>query len=178
MIGPRCAGKSAVGARLAQRLDRPFADLDEWIVSETGCGIAEWLRKSEAEFREIEYRCLQKLAEFGDRRAIIATGGGTVAHPAAAPILKTTANIYLCASAETLRRRMQRDTTERPALLGIDPLAEIESILKIRERLYQLYADVTILTDDRDLDSVVDELASRSELLVSLEERKRTRMVI
>lgn len=72
------AGKSAVGARLAARLDLEFVDLDAEIESAAGCSIAElFARDGEAGFRRLERSALERVAR--RENVVVATGGGTVA---------------------------------------------------------------------------------------------------
>ena len=72
------AGKSRVGRLVAERLDWPFADLDQRIETAAGMKVAEvFSRWGETYFRDLEHTCLAT-TEY-DRCAVIATGGGTMA---------------------------------------------------------------------------------------------------
>ncbi len=74
MIG---SGKTAVGKRLAQRLGRPFYDLDREMDSALGRSFHELVREQGwLAFRELEYSIVKRFAEM--ERVVAALGGGTV----------------------------------------------------------------------------------------------------
>jgi len=72
------AGKSTVGAQVAERLGRPFVDLDGALEAELGLSVAAIFReRGEPAFREAEERlACDALAEPGP--AVLAFGGGAV----------------------------------------------------------------------------------------------------
>ena len=71
------AGKTAVGMRLAERLELPFVDLDEIIEETSGASIREIFEsQGEDEFRRRERVALKKTLESPE--GIVATGGGTL----------------------------------------------------------------------------------------------------
>lgn len=71
------AGKSAVGRQLAEKLNRPFVDLDDRIVEMAGQPIPEIFEESgETGFRTVERRALMEvIREF---EGIVALGGGSL----------------------------------------------------------------------------------------------------
>src|SRR4051794_3389152 len=70
-------GKSVVGQRLAERLEREFVDTDERIAAAAGLAIPEiFAREGEPGFRERETAVVRSLA--GRQPAVIGTGGGIV----------------------------------------------------------------------------------------------------
>jgi thiamine-phosphate diphosphorylase len=74
------AGKSAVGERLARRLQRRFVDLDTEIARQEGMTVAEiFRRRGEPAFRACEKRMVATLPAGAD--AVIALGGGTLMQP-------------------------------------------------------------------------------------------------
>ena len=74
------AGKSAVGALLARRLERPFVDLDSRIEEQSGQAIRQIFEmEGQAAFRELESTCLRGLAD--DVPAVVALGGGVQSVP-------------------------------------------------------------------------------------------------
>ncbi|MCI6639500.1 MAG: shikimate dehydrogenase [Pygmaiobacter massiliensis] len=77
LIGMPGSGKSTVGKLLAQTTGRTFVDLDEEIVKEAGCPIAQIFQtQGEEVFRQMEE---QICARFGAKNGlVIATGGGAV----------------------------------------------------------------------------------------------------
>ncbi|HEU0087639.1 MAG TPA: shikimate kinase, partial [Pseudonocardiaceae bacterium] len=77
LVGPPGAGKSTIGALLAERLDTDFVDVDELIVARTGRSISDiFTSDGEPVFRELEQaEVVQALAR---HRGVLALGGGAV----------------------------------------------------------------------------------------------------
>lgn len=76
LIGYMGAGKTTLGAALAETLGLDFIDLDLFIEERFRKSISQiFAEKGEAEFRLIEQRMLHEVAEF--ENVIISTGGGT-----------------------------------------------------------------------------------------------------
>src|SRR5580698_8987883 len=77
LVGLPGAGKSAVGRRLAQRLQVPFIDSDHVIEDRIGCSIRDYFdREGEARFRDLEQAVIAELASAP--HGVVATGGGAV----------------------------------------------------------------------------------------------------
>jgi shikimate kinase len=77
LIGFMGSGKTTVGRLLAQMTGFRFIDLDAEIVRLAGCSIAEiFARDGEECFRDLESHALSSLV--GERRMVVATGGGIV----------------------------------------------------------------------------------------------------
>lgn len=147
LVGLRCAGKSTVGAALAQVLGWPFTDLDVELVQVwnedanppiTSAG--ELLAsKGEATFRVLEERVLLGLLEGGGPR-VIATGGGCIESSTCREGLGRVRTFWLDAPVEVLATRLRRDGTERPSLTGGDPAEELGLLA---ERRRSGYAEVS-----------------------------------
>lgn len=70
-------GKTTVGKLLADKLEVPFYDLDEYIVQNEGMEISRiFAEKSEQYFRRVETEALKVLSAKGG--CVIATGGGAM----------------------------------------------------------------------------------------------------
>src|SRR5262245_23452207 len=86
------AGKTTVGQEVAERLGRPFVDLDREIEERRGLTVAEIFdREGEAAFRAAEAAAVQDVL---DRREdfVVALGGGALtAGPAVAEHLRRAA---------------------------------------------------------------------------------------
>jgi shikimate dehydrogenase len=80
LIGMPGCGKTSIGASLAKKMNREFADSDEWIVMTAGKPIpAIFAEDGEDVFRKLETEALKALCKRNG--LIIATGGGIVEHP-------------------------------------------------------------------------------------------------
>jgi shikimate kinase / 3-dehydroquinate synthase len=78
LIGFMGAGKSKVGAQVAERVARPFVDLDA-LIERRHVPIPELFRRGEAEFRRIEEETLAAVLAGPD--CVVALGGGAVVSP-------------------------------------------------------------------------------------------------
>ena len=148
LIGYRAVGKTTLGRRLAERLNLPFADSDDLICSQAGCGVAQiMLREGESGFRERERAVVRSVLQLGS--GVISLGGGAVLDPSSRELLRTVGvKIWLRASAATIRERMLADAAAvRPALTALSLEDEIAVHLQQREPLYGLLADATVDTD-------------------------------
>ena len=108
------SGKSTVGRALSDRLGRPFLDLDEMIVAETGRTIPELFREDgERAFRAAEAAALPRALATA---AIVALGGGTPLDDESWRLLKRDAiTIWLDAPLAVLRSRLADDLHGDPA---------------------------------------------------------------
>src|SRR5258706_15858362 len=135
LVGMMGAGKSALGRRLAQRLNVAFRDADAEIEIAAGCSISEIFdRYGEPAFRDGERRVIARL--LGETPHVLATGGGAFIDPATHEKLKQHAvTIWLKAPVELLLARTQRRDT-RPLLRTGDPRATLERLLESRTLIY------------------------------------------
>ncbi|NKI20702.1 shikimate kinase [Paenibacillus dendritiformis] len=145
LIGFMGTGKSTVGARLAERLQLPFRDLDEEIVRRTGQSIPElFAERGEAYFREQEGRILSLLLEEQDPQ-IIATGGGAVLRDDNRKLMQERATvIHLTAEEATIVDRVRQDRN-RPLLQG-DVEERVRRLMAERRGLYD-FAHLCVPTD-------------------------------
>jgi shikimate kinase len=146
LIGYRGSGKTTVGSLVADRLGWAFVDADAVLEERSGQSIREiFANEGEAGFRDKETAVLADLCEHPN--TVIATGGGIVLREENRNLLKRHGFVaWLTADPATLLARIQADpaTAERrPALAG-GGLAEVETLLAVREPLYRACADVII----------------------------------
>ena len=112
-------GKSTVGSIFAERLGRPFVDMDERLEAELGKTIAEvFADDGEEAFRLAEARLCQQLA--GETGLVIATGGGALVNDQNRQVLAESGPIVcLTAGIDTVLERVEA-FEDRPLLPG-DP---------------------------------------------------------
>ena len=161
LIGYRGTGKSAVGKRLAEKLQMPFYDTDELIETATGRTIKEMVAENGwVYFRERERETVQGLAVL--HRSVIATGGGVVMDEGNAAILKKHGVlIWLGADVKTIVGRIQSDgnsSKRRPPFSQEGIMKETEDVLKKRIPVYSLLADYSIDTTNNNIDEIVDSI--------------------
>jgi XRE family aerobic/anaerobic benzoate catabolism transcriptional regulator len=146
LIGLRGSGKSTVGPELAQRLERPFVELDALIEEEAGLGLPEiFAIQGEAYYRRVEREVLTRFVRQG-LPAVLATGGSLVTDRATFDLLKEqTTTIWLRARPDLHLWRVSAQGDRRPMAGRADPLADLKLLLAEREPLYA-EADITIDT--------------------------------
>lgn len=154
LIGIMGAGKSTLGAQLAEHLGISFVDTDSAVVTRTGRDIAQiFSKEGEAEFRRLESEALQEALTGG--YSVIACGGGIVESPSNRELLSKCTVVYLSVSAQTAALRCG-DGEDRP-MLGADIESSIARLLDTRVPIYEEIADF-----------VVDAEASRPDVLSTL----------
>jgi len=152
-------GKTSTGQRLAARLGAPFVDTDALVERAAGRSVAAiFAADGEAAFRTAERRAVAEA--LGVPRAVVATGGGAIAHPEILAALRAAGPIVcLTARPDVILQRARTAGPTRPLLEGDDPAARIAALLAERAPAYA-QADHHIDTSDRSTDEVVTALAT------------------
>lgn len=157
LIGPMGSGKSAVGKLLARRLRVPFYDSDIEIEARTGVDIPYIFEKEgEAGFREREREVIALLTAM--EPVVVSTGGGAILLPEnRAHLAERGVVVYLETSVGQQADRVQHGR-HRPLLKDVDPAAKLAELMAQRAPLYRGTADVTVTTDGRKVQQVVDRI--------------------
>ena len=165
LIGLMGAGKTTVGARCAELMQRPFLDTDQLVEANARMGVADIFRHhGEQQFRVLERDAVEDACA-SPTPLVIACGGGAVLDPANRRRLRDCGLVvWLRASPAVLGTRVGAGV-DRPLLAGAAPaLATLERLSAQREPAYEAAADVQVDTDDRRVDevaaAVVEEYAS------------------
>ena len=157
LIGFMGAGKTAVGKRLASKLEMAFFDTDEDIEKVSGMSVGKIFNDyGEVRFRSEEVLAIKRAAAL--KNSVIATGGGAVLNPENFELLKNSGFVIaLDASPEEIQKRVSKRNSFRP-LLGND--RSIENINKLLEKRIPIYqqAHYTVDTTGKELETVVDEI--------------------
>jgi XRE family aerobic/anaerobic benzoate catabolism transcriptional regulator len=161
LLGLRGAGKSSVGRALADRLRRPFVELDARVEEAAGLSLAEiWELHGEATYRQLEREALTQVLETHPR-SVIATGGGLVTEASTFDLLRQNAvTVWLRARPEVHWDRVLTQGDHRP--MANDPLAmqRLRKLLEERDAVYRR-AHHVVETSDLDVGTValrIDEL--------------------
>jgi len=159
LIGFRCTGKTAVGRLLAERLGMEFVDSDERVAEAAGMTIQEiFAAEGERAFRRREADTIAEALRGG--RRVVATGGGAVLrYQTVARLRREGVVVLLEGSVRTIARRMKADPKtagQRPRLAAGTLEEEIETLLSRREPLYRRAADLTVSTERRSVEQVVE----------------------
>lgn len=165
LVGYRGSGKSTIGRRLADRLGRPFIDVDVLIVARAGKTIKEiFADHGEQFFRDIEASVVADVSQLSDH--VIGFGGGSLGREENRVAIKAAGHsvIYLKCEPDELFKRIQADTKSlatRPNLTALGGgIEEITKMLGEREPLYRaaMHAevDVTRLTPDQAVAQIIE----------------------
>jgi shikimate kinase len=152
-------GKTAVGKKLADVMNRTFVDIDNEIELGLNCSINEIFEKyGEKEFRKIEGTVLENIVK--RKNLIVSTGGGIILNIENMDKMKQSGLVVtLIARPEVICERLQGDST-RPLLSHLDEkekLEEIRKLIFIRAGLYSK-GDFIIDTSDLSIESIVAEI--------------------
>jgi XRE family aerobic/anaerobic benzoate catabolism transcriptional regulator len=158
LIGLRGAGKSTLGAALAERLDMPFLELDRLIEQESGLTLSLIFDfRGQSGFRQLERQCLEDVIQ-RHPRFVVATGGSLASEPATFErLLFSCFTVWLRASPEEHMQRVIAQGDMRPMSNNRDAMSDLKRILAEREVLYSK-ADVHVDTAGRTFEESLEML--------------------
>lgn len=147
-IGVMGAGKTTHCKKIANLSQFDFIDIDDEIVREEGCAIAEiFSQKGELYFRELEAKILAKQM-ISSHPKVISCGGGIVLNEKNRSFLKNNSLVvWFFASPYTILKRT--DIRNRPLLQGENPQEKLSKIFSDRKNLYVQTAHVIVSTEHR-----------------------------
>lgn len=150
IVGFSGAGKSVVGAKVAQLLGVPFVDLDLAIEERYRTSIPILFSKyGEDVFRKCERKVLEEALQSG--RCVVSTGGGAPCFGDAMQLINScSTSVYLKLPEEILFRNLKKSKRRRPLT---DKMEEaqlrqyIHDVLSRRAPFYEM-AHHTVFSDD------------------------------
>jgi XRE family aerobic/anaerobic benzoate catabolism transcriptional regulator len=146
LVGLRGAGKSTLGALLADAMELPFIELSREVEKVAGCSIREIHDLyGTAAYRRYERRALDLVVE-AHPAVVIATPGGIVSEPATFhDLLAHCTAIWLQASPEEHMGRVAAQGDTRPMAASREAMDDLRRILAGRAAFYSK-ADATLDT--------------------------------
>lgn len=146
LVGPPGAGKSTVGAEVADRLGLQLHDTDAAIEQAQGRSISDiFVQDGEAAFRALERA--QVLASLEEQDTVLALGGGAVLDPAVQEALAGHTVVFLDVGIADAAGRVGFDAS-RP-LLVINPRASWLRLMAARRPVYEAVATWRVDTAGR-----------------------------
>jgi shikimate kinase len=153
LVGPPGVGKSTVGALLAERLGVACRDTDADIEAETGAPIADiFVQHGEPHFRALEKSAVRRA--LAEHDGVLVLGGGAIMDPDTRALLAGHRVAFLDVSLHEAANRIGLNVS-RPLLLG-NVRAEWTRLMNDRRPLYTEVATLTVSTDGRAPDEIVD----------------------
>lgn len=142
LIGLMGAGKTSVGAKLAELLGASFRDSDSEIERAANMTVPEiFERYGESHFRDGERRVISRL--LGEGPKVLATGGGAFMHPLTrAMIGEKAVSVWLKADLDLLVNRTV-GRVHRPLLNRGNPREILKGLMEVRYPVYS-QADVHV----------------------------------
>jgi shikimate kinase len=151
LVGPMGAGKSAVGALLADAWGVSARDTDADIEALEGRSISDiFVDSGEAHFRDLERKAVAEALATHD--GVLSLGGGAVLDAGTRELLAGHQVVFLKVGLAEAVKRVGLGSS-RPLLLG-NVRSRIKALLDERTPIYESVAAVTVDTDGRSPDEV------------------------
>lgn len=156
LIGFMGSGKSSIAPLLASRLDFRLVDIDAEIISRSGLATVSEIFSVHGEkfFRDLETEVASSFAQMSD--IVISTGGGIIGRPVNIEQLKRGGGtiVFLRTTFETVTSRIS-DFSTRPLFRDIE---RARALFIERQPLYLKYADYVVDTDEKNPQTVCDDI--------------------
>ncbi len=138
LIGLRGAGKSTLGAKLAEERAMPFIETDREIEKDAGIPLAEiFALYGQSGYRAIERRTLERVLNENER-AVLSVGGGVVSERETFDyLLAHCYTVWVKAQPEEYMRRVIAQGDFRVMAGSDHALEDLRRILEAREPLYR-----------------------------------------
>ena len=158
LTGLRGAGKSTLGAALAQRQGVPFVEMAREIERTAGMPVDQIFDLSgQAAYRRYERRALEDVLA-AHPECVIATGGSIVSEPETYELLlQECFTVWLQAAPEDHMRRVREQGDTRPMDNSGEAMADLKRILNTRNALYAR-ADAALDTSSRSAEAALSDL--------------------
>ena len=153
-------GQYAISRRLNKLIHMNEVDTDALIAEREGMSISDiFARKGEEAFRNMETELLKELKN--EKNLIISCGGGMALRDENAAIMKEVGTVvWLKATPQTILKRVKHDDN-RPLLRGNKNVEFIGNLLAQRSPKYEAAAHFSVITDNRTIQSISEEIIKR-----------------
>jgi len=158
LIGLRGAGKSTLGAKLAEERALPFIETDREIEKDAGMPLAEiFALYGQSGYRAIEKRTLERVLNENER-AVLSVGGGVVSEKETFDhLLSNCYTVWIKAQPEEYMRRVMAQGDFRAMAGHEHAMEDLRRILEAREPLYR-QADMELDTSGNSVEESFSKL--------------------
>ena len=155
LVGPMGAGKTTVGAILADSWGVALRDTDADVEAAEGRSVSDiFVDSGEAAFRVLEAAAVAEALATHD--GVLALGGGAVLDPRTRELLAGHTVVFLRVGLSDAVNRVGLGVG-RPLLLG-NVRSRVKALLDERAPLYEAVATITVDTDGRTPEDVASEI--------------------
>ena len=160
LIGFKSAGKTTIGKKLAEKMEKDFIDVDSKIAEIYLQKYGEQItaRQIYLKLGDLGYRVLEKkaiIALAAVKNAVIATGGGSVCDPGNVEALGRSGKfVYLDVPKEIVQKRITEDS-DLNFLDPKHPAKNFEQSFVSRQKIYREIADFVINTENKTVKEAV-----------------------
>lgn len=170
LVGFSGVGKTTIGAKLAEKMNASFYDIDAEIIKKDKREIVDIFRvKGEQYFRALEVEMVQKISNKRNKKKVIALGGGAFENKEIRHcVSEHGVSIFLSACQQKIYTRI-KSKTDRPLLkdnnkekkmTALELKNQIRSLLEKRIENYKK-ADVTIAIKSKTTQQLVNEIIKK-----------------
>ena len=140
LTGMMGSGKSIVGKNLALKLKRDFIDSDLEVSKASELSINEIFGQfGEEYFRSGEKKIIKKFLLEKDRNLVLSIGGGAFIDKELRNLINNKSiSIWLNASYDTLLKRLNKNTKNRPLFFGHELKVKLQELIDQRTKYYKL----------------------------------------
>lgn len=156
LLGFMGSGKTTVAKFLADKLNMKAIEMDDLTLKKSSRKSINEIFASDGEkkFRELELQVAKELSKKDD--VVISAGGGVVMNALIMNYLKKNSQvIYLKSSFEKAAERINLKKIKPPLFQNI---YSARKLFKLREPIYAVYANITIITDEKSLNEVIEDI--------------------
>lgn len=167
LVGFMASGKSSVGKKLANKLELPFVDLDDYIEEKYNTTIRLLIYDQGMDkFREIEKESLERIIKQYEN-AVLSTGGGTPCYFDNMKVMNDSGTtVYLEVDIPTLVDRLMHAKKDRPLIWGksrSDLTVYAKELLSKRQADYEK-AKYKVSGKNLKLDSIIELVKSQKKV--------------
>jgi shikimate kinase len=163
LLGYMASGKSTIGKVLAEKLDLPFIDLDDYIENKFQKSISDIFEdEGEIFFRLQEHEAIKEILA-DQNQFILSLGGGSPCYAGNMDLINShedVKSVYVKLSVNNIYNRLIAEKDHRPIVSKIpeDELEEFIAKHLFERSFFYEQAKIKVLTDNKNLEETIEEM--------------------